>query len=163
MTTIIKPRGIRNNNPGNIEWGSPWQGLLPAAQRTDKRFAQYIKPEFGIRALAVVLITYHDKRKARDGSKIDSVREIIERWAPPFENNTGAYAAQVAAVLKVSPDSETLDLHDYYTLRGIVEGIIRHENGDPVRFGLTPHRTVNLWYSEQQIKDGLMMAGVVPL
>ena len=25
MSTAKTPRGIRNNNPGNIEWGSPWQ------------------------------------------------------------------------------------------------------------------------------------------
>lgn len=25
MSTAKTPRGIRNNNTGNIEWGSPWQ------------------------------------------------------------------------------------------------------------------------------------------
>ncbi|ECP9801264.1 structural protein, partial [Salmonella enterica] len=23
------PRGIRNNNPGNIRWGDDWKGLVP--------------------------------------------------------------------------------------------------------------------------------------
>lgn len=154
------PRGIRNCNPGNIEWGSPWQGLLPVESRTDKRFCQFTEAAFGIRALAVVLITYYDKRKAGDGSKIDSVREIIERWAPPVENNTSAYARQVAAVLNVDPDSETLDLHDFDTLRGVVEGIIRHENGNPADSGARSYKNANEWYSDEEIAEGLRRAGV---
>lgn len=155
-----KPRGIRNNNPGNIEWGSPWQGLVPRAKATDQRFCQFVDPASGIRALAVVLLTYYDKRLARDGSKIDSVREIIERWAPPFENNTSAYAKQVAAVINVDPNSETLNLHDYATLRGIVEGIIRHENGDPERYEFAPYNNANEWYPDDVIEEGLRRAGV---
>ena len=31
-------RGIRNKNPLNLEWGSPWAGLLPKEKRTDRRF-----------------------------------------------------------------------------------------------------------------------------
>lgn len=156
-----KPRGIRNNNPGNIEWGSPWQGLVPRDRATDPRFCQFTDPAYGIRALAVVLLTYYDKRKARDGSRIDSVREVIERWAPPSENNTTAYAKQVAAVLNVDPNSETLNLHDYATLRGIVEGIIRHENGNPDSYGVAPFNNVNQWYSDDVIDEGLRRAGVV--
>lgn len=156
-----KPRGIRNNNPGNIEWGSPWQGLVPRDRATDPRFCQFTDPAYGIRALAVVLLTYYDKRKARDGSRIDSVREVIERWAPPSENNTSAYAKQVAAVLNVDPNSETLNLHDYATLRGIVEGIIRHENGNPDSYGVAPFNNVNQWYSDDVIDEGLRRAGVV--
>lgn len=155
MATKSQPRGIRNNNPGNIEWGSPWQGLVSADAKTDPRFAQFVEPAYGIRALAVVLLTYYDKRKARDGSKIDSIREIIERWAPPHENNVTAYAESVAKVLEVSPDSETLNLHDYTTLRGIVEGIIRHENGPG------PLNNTNTWYSDGTIDEGLRRAGVV--
>lgn len=165
------PRGIRNNNPGNIEWGSPWQGLVKGAAKTDQRFAQFVDPVSGIRAIAVTLITYYDKRKANDGSKIDSIREVIERWAPKNENNTIAYANQIAKVLNVSPDSETLNLHDYKTLRGLVEGIIRHEEGDPsakvrvngklVSTGVTPYNNVNMWYPDDVIDEALRRAGVV--
>ena len=62
MSTAKTPSGIRNNNQGNIEWGSPWQGLRPQNERTDNRFAQFTDPVFGIRALACVLITYHGGR-----------------------------------------------------------------------------------------------------
>ena len=70
------PRGIRNNNPGNLEMGSPWQGLTKTPQ--DNRFCSFITPAYGIRALAVTLITYHDKRKAKNGTRIDTVREVID-------------------------------------------------------------------------------------
>lgn len=150
------PRGIRNNNPGNIEWGSQWQGLRPESERTDNRFAQFNDPVFGIRALACVLITYQDKRKAKDGSRIDSIKEIIERWAPSFENDTDSYANSVAALLDgVGPDDEVIDVHNFEHLRQIVEGIIRHENGRG------PLKTGNSWYTTTQIEEGLRRAGVV--
>lgn len=155
------PRGIRNNNPGNIEWGSPWQGLVTVTSKNrDGRFCQFSDAAYGIRAIAMTLITYYDKRKAKDGSKIDSIREVIERWAPPVENNTGAYANQIAKVLNISPDSETLNLHDYDTMRGFVESIIRHECGDPKKSGVTPHKNVNEWYPDEVIDEALRRAGL---
>ena len=156
MVKTKQPRGIRNNNPGNIEWGSPWQGLKPEGERTDNRFAQFKDPVFGIRALACVLITYQDKRKAKDGSRIDSVAEIIGRWAPPFENDSDAYANSVAALVDgIGPDDEVIDVHNFDHLRPIVEGIIRHENGRG------PLKTENSWYTSAQIEEGLRRAGVV--
>lgn len=149
------PRGIRNNNPGNIEWNSPWQGLLPVGRRTDSRFAQFASPTFGIRALACVIITYQDKRRAKDGSAIDSVREIIERWAPHIENDTNAYVKHVAAAVGIGPDDETVDVHDYRTVKAIVEAIIRHENGPG------PLKTANTWYADEVIDEGLRLAGIV--
>lgn len=148
-----KPLGIRNNNPGNIEWGSPWQGLKKKTS-TSGRFAEFESPVYGIRALAVLLITYYDKRKSRDGSKIDTIREVIERWAPPSENNTSAYAKSVSALLNVTPDSK-INMHDYDTIRSIVCGIIRHENGPG------PLKNDNTWYDDNIIDEGLRRAGVV--
>jgi putative uncharacterized protein HCM2.0049c len=148
-----KPLGIRNNNPGNIEWGSPWQGLKKRGPKSG-RFAEFESPVYGIRALAVLLITYYDKRKARDGSKIDTIREVIERWAPPSENDTGAYAKQVAKLLKMT-SSTRINMHDYDTIRGIVCGIIRHENGPG------PLNNDNTWYDDSVIDEGLRRAGVV--
>ncbi len=108
----------------------------------------------GIRALAVTLITYHDKRRAKDGSNIDTIREVIERWAPPNENNTSAYVNEVSKAVGVTPDM-IIDLHDYDTLRPLVEAIIRHENGRG------PLKTPNTWYAAEVIEEGLRRAGVV--
>lgn len=148
-------RGIRNNNPGNLEWGSPWQGLVPEKDRTDSRFCQFVAPTFGIRAIARVLITYQDKRRAKDGSPIDTVREIIDRWAPAFENNTAAYVKNVASALGIGPDVETVNVQDYETAKALVEAIIRQECGQG------PLKTRNTWYSDAVIDEGLRLAGVV--
>ncbi|MCV4272312.1 structural protein [Pseudomonas capsici] len=149
------PRGIRNFNPGNIRHakGVRWQGQ--AATQTDNEFVQFTDPRWGIRAIARVLITYQDKRRAADGSRIDTVREIIERWAPPNENNTEAYVVSVARVLKIGPDDETIDVYDYTTMRTLVMAIVRHENGT----GSLPG---GQWYGDNVIKEGLALAGVVP-
>jgi len=138
------PRGIRNNNPGNIEIGDSWQGLSEA--QTDGRFCQFKAPEWGIRAIARILITYQDKRRASDGSRIDTVAEIIERWAPPVENDTAAYATHVRRTMDLV-EGERIDVRDYETMKGLVIGIIKHENG------MQP-------YSELEIRKGLVLAGI---
>jgi len=155
--TKQQPKGIRRNNPGNLEWGSPWQGLADKADWPADRFAAFIDPAYGIRAIAMTLITYQDKRKAKDGSKIDSIREVIERWAPSSDNNNvPAYAKSVAALLDgVGPDDEVVDMHNPVHLRALVEGIIRHENGRG------PLKTANSWYPDDVITEGLRRAGVV--
>lgn len=147
------PRGIRNFNPGNIRHanGVRWQGM--AATQSDANFVQFTGPRWGIRAIARVLITYQDKRSAADGSRIDSVREIIERWAPPTENNTEAYVLTVARALGLDPNFEGVDVYGFEVMRILVAAIIRHENGaGPLPGGL--------WYGESLIADGLLIAGI---
>ncbi|MEQ4923017.1 structural protein [Proteus hauseri] len=76
-------RGERNNNPGNIRHGSKWQGL--SLQQTDKEFCQFISPEYGIRAIYKLLQTYQNRYG------LNTVNDIINRYAPPNENNTVGY------------------------------------------------------------------------
>jgi len=142
MTGKRLPRGVRNHNPGNIEWGDPWQGLVPEADRTDERFCQFVSAPYGIRALARVLITYQDRHK------LASVREMIGRWAPPNENDTGAYVDSVAGRLGVHADN-AVNVHEYAVMRPLVEAIIRHENG------IQP-------YTDAQLDKGLALAGIEP-
>jgi hypothetical protein len=147
------PRGIRNYNPGNIRHanGIRWQGM--ATTQHDNQFVQYLNPRWGIRAMARVLITYQDKRLAANGTRIDTVREIVERWAPPTENNTDAYVTNVARALGLNPDAETIDVYHFDTLRALVTAIIRHENGPgPLPGGR--------WYGDAIIADGLSLAGI---
>lgn len=147
------PRGIRNYNPGNIRHvpGTRWQGM--AATQQDPQFVQYLNPRWGIRAMARVLITYQDKRLATNGSRIDTVREIIERWAPPTENNTDAYVISVARALGLDPDVASVDVYDFDIMRALVTVIIRHENG----LGPLPG---GRWYGDTIIADGLTLAGI---
>ncbi|MNW05126.1 hypothetical protein D3C71_2013280 [compost metagenome] len=56
------------------------------------------------------------------------MKEIIGRWAPPVENNTGAYVQQVATAVGVSP-SEVIRLDNPVTLGRLATAIARHENG----------------------------------
>ena len=126
----LQPRGIRNNNPGNIRWGDNWQGLVPVDKRTDKSFAQFTQPIYGIRALAKVLTNYTKREGLPNVGKknIDTVREIISRWAPPNENDTEAYIRSVAKAIGVEPN-DPINVFDKTIMSGLVKAIIRHENG----------------------------------
>lgn len=113
------PRGVRNNNPGNIEAGATaWQGQIGS----DGRFATFGSPEAGIRALGRNLLTYQETHG------LETVHAIINRWAPPAENNTTAYVRTVAKAVGVSP-AERINLRDPETLQKLASAIIQHENG----------------------------------
>lgn len=128
METIVEtvkqavsgPRGIRNNNPGNIvRTADQWRGMA-ANQSADARFVVFDAPVWGLRALVRVL------RKYAAGG-LTTVRGIITRWAPAVENDTAAYVDVVASRLGVDPDAP-LQLSDHNMAR-LVEEIVRHENG----------------------------------
>lgn len=142
--TTGKPRGIRNNNPGNIEYSAAtkWQGLDNPPVEPEGRFARFKDAVYGIRAIARLIITYGDKYDC------DTVRKIISRWAPSHENNTSAYVRAICAAVGVTPD-ETINVHEYAILRPMVEAIIKHENGQQP-------------YSAAQIDKALVLAGVEP-
>ena len=89
-------RGIRNNNPLNIRRSSThWQGARK--EQTDKSFVQFETMAYGYRAAWKILQTYYERFCMQ--SKPFTVRTIIERWAPPTENDTEAY---IRSVLKLS-------------------------------------------------------------
>lgn len=138
-TNNAQPRGIRNNNPGNIRHGSTtWKGMR--AMQDDPAFVQFETPEHGIRALCKVLITYQAKHQLR------TVAEIIARWAPASENNTSAYIKAVAGAMRVAAD-QPLVLTDRAVMHPLVRAIIAHENG------MSP-------YTAEQMTVGLSMAGI---
>jgi len=135
------PRGIRNHNPGNIRRSkTPWQGL--ATDQPDPEFFRFKSPEWGIRAMARILITYKDKHR------IKRLRTVIRRWAPPVENDTEAYISHVAFATGLDPD-QNIDLHNYAHVRPLIEAMILHENGRQP-------------YSADVIDRGLEMAGIAP-
>lgn len=114
-------RGLRNNNPGNIrKTGDNWQGL--SDNQTDVSFFQFTHAKWGIRAMAKLLKNY----QTRYG--LNTVNDIINRWAPPVENNTSSYVSHVAELLEVSP-YQSINLNDTDVLTKLVEGVIKHENG----------------------------------
>jgi len=131
------PRGIRNNNAGNIRHGAAWQGL--AADQPDKSFATFISPEYGLRALAKTLNTYQKKYG------IVTIRGAISRWAPPIENDTEAYIQSVARHVGASPDAP-LDFSRLSVIVPMMEAIVKHENGQQP-------------YSLAVLNKGAVMAG----
>ncbi|BET96447.1 structural protein [Xenorhabdus taiwanensis] len=113
-------RGIRNHNPGNIRHGDPWQGLRDT--QTDKAFCQFVAPEWGIRAMLKVLRNYERQYG------LNSIRQIITRWAPPNENDTESYIAFVCQVVGI-PGSAVIDMDNPVTLCRLVKAMIQMENG----------------------------------
>lgn len=116
------PRGIRNKNPGNIRWGSNWQGLVDQQDRTDKDFCQFKSHIYGLRALVKVLFTYRDKYG------IKTIAGIINRYAPPIENNTAGYIDRVCTSLNVSPNDPVKLTDDVLLI--LVRAITAVENGN---------------------------------
>ena len=94
------PRGIRNNNPLNIRrtGKDQWKGLTEV--QNDRSFCQFKSLEWGWRA-AFYLLTrtyYHTHR-------LNTIRGIISRWAPPQDhNNTAAYISNVSKLTGIGPD-----------------------------------------------------------
>jgi hypothetical protein len=113
-------RGINNHNPGNIRHGDKWQGLRDI--QTDKAFCQFIAPEWGIRAIIKIIRNYERKYG------LNTIRQIITRWAPPNENNTESYIAYVCKSVGVS-SSAVIDVDSAVTMIKLVRAIIQMENG----------------------------------
>lgn len=122
------PRGIRNNNPGNVRLGSNWQGMSPI--QTDNDFCQFSFVQHGLRALAYLMRTVYFGRNG-----LDTVHGIIHRWAPTSENDTDAYIAQVCKALRVD-EKERLALRNDDVLGDLMQAIIKHENGAQPYTGL---------------------------
>jgi hypothetical protein len=126
------PRGIRNNNPGNIDYNprNLWVGQLPHDPNIEKRFSRFDCAENGIRAMGKLLLNYRSKDDMRGVGKpgIDTLLEFVNRWAPSSENNTQAYAQAIAKRLGVGV-RDPIDITDPRVLRETMVGIIEHENG----------------------------------
>jgi len=144
-------RGYLNNNPGNMDRGEPpWNGEIrdvakcqndiQRMEMTHGRFCVFENAVMGIRAMAKNLLAYHDRIGC------DTIREYIERWAPPNENNTEAYVAQVASRLACSPD-EPIEIRDPKVMAAIIDGIIRVE-------------CAGMPYEGNEIAEGVALAGV---
>lgn len=130
-----QPRGIRNNNPGNIEYtGTQWQGL--ADPPSDGRYMRFVAPKWGIRAMARVLETYVNSYG------INTVGGIIARWAPDHENPTNAYAEFVANALGVGV-TQPIDVLGQRP--GLIAAMIEFENGQQP-------------YSMSEIRQGVALA-----
>lgn len=134
------PRGVRQNNFGNIRHGDPWRGLTP--DQPDPDFARFESPEYGIRAMAKILVNYKKKYG------VDTIREAISRWAPPVENDTDAYVDHVCDRVGFGPDDK-IDLENRILLCRVISAIVRHENGRK--------EDGSDWVTAEQIRAGVAL------
>lgn len=108
------PLGLRQNNPGNLRsWGS---------NPVENGFARFGTPEAGLSAMAQQIGLYGN----RDG--LHSINGIIGKYAPPNENNTGAYAAAVSKDTGFDPSAQ-LNTNDPKVLAPLLSAMVKHEQG----------------------------------
>lgn len=127
------PRGVRNNNPLNIEDG-PFAKSQPGYAGSDGRFAKFGAPEHGIAAASSLLDSYDAKHG------LNTVAGIVNRWAPPSDgNNTSAYAADVAGKLGIDPNAPVpKELRPQ-----LIAAMASHENGVPFKVAQAAPQTMN--------------------
>lgn len=143
------PRGIRNNNPGNLVYtGLDWKGKLSYAQNKDwsgmptnvvKHFEQFIELRYGIRAL--MRDVYNDYKKG-----LTSVSSLINEFAPDFENNTAAYVNSVINSIGGNLIGELTE----DKMIAICKAIILVENG----------KSYSGYISDQDYKDAIAILGI---
>jgi len=127
MATL--PRGLRNNNPGNLVHSANGKLLPPYTGEVrpikDSRFRTFSSMPYGYRAMFVLLKTYNNRG-------VDTIEKIINTWAPPVENATSSYIANVEKQTGINRYSK-LNINDQSSYKKIVAAISKVENGLPAR------------------------------
>ena len=115
------PRGMRNNNPGNLRISSSqWRGKIPVAQNTDGDFEQFTEYRFGVRAMIKLIQNYIAQGH-------NTLTKIITRYAPASENDTQAYIRAVSQATNISP---YVVIQPQKSILGpVVQAMAKHENG----------------------------------
>ena len=142
-----QPRGIRNNNPGNLNYVGQAGATREAGP--NGRFAVFQTAEDGLMALAHQLRLY-----AQRG--INSVRAIISKFAPPSENDTQSYIESVSKRLGVDSNA-TLNVNDPRVMQGLMDAIIKVENGR------NPYSTEQLASASAVRANGGQGSGAAPV
>ena len=127
------PRGLRNNNPGNIEDG-PLAKSLPGYKGPEPgegRFATFDTPENGLNAMDALLTSY-----GRRGDK--TVSDVINRWAPKNPKDPGNDPDAYARFVSPNGDPNApIDLSDPAQRRQLVGKMAIFENGMHGSMGMT--------------------------
>jgi hypothetical protein len=141
------PRGIRNNNPGNVRRGRQhWLGEVDELNGVhDAEFVQCSAPVYGLRIPAVILLHY-------GAAGIKTPRAIVSRWAPPVENDTEAYIKAVTKALGCADDTK-IDLRDPSKMNAVLKVLVQHENQTPGETWVDP-------YTHLQYQQAMVLAGI---
>jgi len=114
------PRGIRNNNPGNLNFAN--QAGATKESGAGGRFAVFESMEHGVAALYKQLQLYFKRG-------INTLSSIVKTYAPASDNNN--VDAYISALTKATGKgaNEELDSGDTATIARLMKGIVDHENG----------------------------------
>lgn len=111
------PVSERNNNPLNLRYA-------PGADKRDG-FAAFQSPEDGFRAAARQMQRYASGQTF--GTPVNTVRDIVSKWAPPSENDTEAYIRNVVKRTGFK-ENDKLDLNNTTTMAKLLQAMSKQEN-----------------------------------
>lgn len=131
-----RPRGIRNNNPGNVEFNAniDWMGQIGK----DSRFVKFSEPVYGIRAMA------RNLKNQKRIHNLNTIRSMLYKYAPNNENDTEQYIAFVESKTAIDANA-IVDFENDLILLPLMRAMIKMENGQ------NP-------YSDELIRTGIGMA-----
>lgn len=114
------PRGIRNNNPGNLNYAGQAGATMEGGE--GGRFAVFESMQHGVAALYKQLQLYFKRG-------INTLSSIVKTYAPASDNNN--VEAYISALTKATGKgaNEVLDSGDTATIAKLMKGIVDHENG----------------------------------
>lgn len=121
-------RGLRNRNPGNIRT-APSRFKGEVAECTDPEFKQFKALAWGYRAMFVILNNY------RKLYGLNTIREMISRWAPPTENHTNIYVEAVSRRAMLDADTP-IDTTQRVTMIPLVAAMSHVENGEAASWAI---------------------------
>lgn len=113
-------RGSKNNNPLNLvhDPSNRWVGLVG----NDGRFCCFDSVQHGFRA---AFITIHSYMVVHG---LDTVAQIITRWAPPSENETSKYIEFVCHRMKCPPN-KVVDFFSREEMCDLLAAMTKIESG----------------------------------
>ena len=120
ITVIKYPNNMNRHNPFNIRRNDANNWLGKA--KLDDNFETFTEVEYGIRAGFVLLRNYYTKYG------LNTIEGIVNRFAPPVENDTDNYINVVCKLTGYNKD-QILDLYDKDTLLKLTAAMIYMEQG----------------------------------
>lgn len=132
------PRGIRNNNPGNLRpvlGLIPWQGQVAVSDG----YSVFSSAVYGIRGIFRNLASYATLHGVK------TIRQIGDRWAPKGDGNSpAAWSANVAGGAGI-PQDQPLNFDDAATMAKVARGIVVAENGPSWAGYYSPQVIAQAW------------------
>ncbi|EJI9012455.1 lytic transglycosylase domain-containing protein [Escherichia albertii] len=117
-------RGIRNNNPGNLNFAGQKGATLESGPNA--RFASFPTMLEGIAALDRQVMLYLKRGK-------NTIDQIIDIYAPSSDgNNTSSYKSYLSQYTGLGV-KEKIDGSNFEVMKKLIQGIINHENGAAAR------------------------------